>query len=138
MKNFNFGKYCTPAQLYLILAGISLVTAFLKNFRVITVGVNLLFVIIWAWVLNWLCGKGLESVSWILVLLPFILLAANFFMAMDASDIANGVKEGMDDMEEEDMEDMEEDEEDMEDDEEDMDMDMANLDMDMGLAAMDE
>ena len=113
MKNFNFGKYCTPAQLYLILAGISLLTAFFKNFRVVTLGVNLIFVVIWAWVLNWMCGKGLQAVSWILVLLPFILFAANFFMAMDASDMANGYKEGMEVEEEigEDEEEIGEDEE---------------------------
>ncbi len=111
MKNFNFGKYCTPAQLYLILAGISLLTAFFKNFRVVTLGVNLIFVVIWAWVLNWMCGKGLQAVSWILVLLPFILFAANFFMAMDASDMANGIKEGMEDKGEDDEDEEEEDEE---------------------------
>lgn len=92
MKNFDFGKYCTPAQLYLILAGISLLTAFFQNFRVVTLGVNFLFVVIWTWVLNWLCTKGLSTVSWALVLLPFVLFAANFFMAMDVAD--NMVKEG--------------------------------------------
>ena len=129
MKNFNFGKYCTPAQLYLILAGISLLTAFFKNFRVVTLGVNLIFVVLWAWVLNWMCGKGLQAVSWILVLLPFILFAANFFLAMDASDMANGVTEGMDGLgeDEEDLEDLEDDEEDMDEDMEDVDMDLTNM-----------
>ena len=86
MKQFNFGKYCTPAQLYLILAGISLISAFLRDFRVITLIVNAIFVILWAWILNWLCRKDLGIVSWILVLLPFVLFAATFFLAMDAAD----------------------------------------------------
>lgn len=119
MKNFDFGKYCTPAQLYLILAGISLLTAFFQNFRVVTLGVNFLFVVIWTWVLNWLCTKGFASISWALVLLPFVLFAANFFMAMDVADnvVKEGFTEGLDiDMDElaDAMGDGEDDEEDLE------------------------
>ena len=118
MKNFDFGKYCTPAQLYLILAGISLLTAFFQNFRVVTLGVNFLFVVIWAWVLNWLCTKGLGSISWVLVLLPFVLFAANFFMAMDVADnvVKEGFAEGVDGEGDEDDEDDEDDEGSMEED----------------------
>ena len=86
MKHFDFEKYCTPAQLYLILAGISLLSAFLKNFRITTLLINAIFVGLYGWVLNFLCSKGLGIVSWILVLLPFVLFAAVFFLAMDAMD----------------------------------------------------
>ena len=79
MGKFEFSNYCTPAQLYLVLAGISILAGFFKNFRFITLAVKALFVFIWAWILNWLCRKGLQAVSWILVLLPFILFALTFF-----------------------------------------------------------
>jgi len=91
MKNFEFSKYCTPAQLYLVFAVIGLLSAFLKNFGILTLLVNGLFVVIWAWILNWLCRKGLSAISWILVLLPFILLASVFFVAKEATD---AVREG--------------------------------------------
>lgn len=86
MSQFEFAKYCTPAQVYLVLAVIGLVSGFLKNFRVMTLIFNSLFVVLFAWILNFLCSKGLTAISWLLVLLPWILLASAFFLAMDAAD----------------------------------------------------
>jgi energy-coupling factor transporter transmembrane protein EcfT len=83
MAAMNFSRFCTPAQLYLILAGISLITAFFNDFQVITLVANGIFVLIWGWILNWLCSKGLKAISWILVLLPFILFIFTFFFAKD-------------------------------------------------------
>jgi len=83
MAAMDFSRFCTPAQLYLILAGISLLTAFFNNFQVITLVTNGIFVLLWGWILNWLCSKGLKAISWILVLLPFILFFFTFFFAKD-------------------------------------------------------
>ena len=83
MAATDFSRFCTPAQLYLILAGISLLSAFFNNFQVITLVVNGIFVLIWGWILNWLCSKGLKTISWILVLLPFILFFFTFFFTKD-------------------------------------------------------
>ena len=77
----NFSRFCTPAQLYLILAGISLITSFFNNFQIITLVANGIFVLLWGWILNWLCSKGLKAISWILVLMPFILFILTFFFA---------------------------------------------------------
>ena len=86
MKQFDFEKYCTPAQLYLILAGISLLSAFLKNFRLATLLVNAIFVVLYGWFLNFLCKKKLGFISWALVLAPFVFVALMFFLALDAMD----------------------------------------------------
>ena len=86
MAQFDFKKYCTPAQVYLVLAVIGLVSGFLRNFRVMTLIFNSIFVVLFAWILNFLCSKGLTAISWVLVLLPFVLLASAFFLAMDAAD----------------------------------------------------
>ena len=90
----DFSRFCTPAQLYLILAGISLLTAFFNNFQVITLVVNGIFVLLWGWILNWLCSKGLKAISWILVLLPFILFFFTFFFAKDIL-ATSSIKEGL-------------------------------------------
>ena len=89
MGNFDFGKYCTPAQLYLILGAIGVIMGFFKNYGVETLLMNALFLVVWAWILNWLCSKGLKAISWILVLLPFIMV---IFMFLFVKDIV--IKEG--------------------------------------------
>jgi hypothetical protein len=90
MGNFEFSKYCTPAQLYLVLGTIGIIAGFVNSFSVETLLTNTLFLVIWAWVLNWLCSKGLQAISWVLVLLPFILF---LFMFLLVKDVAR--KEGM-------------------------------------------
>jgi hypothetical protein len=86
MSQFDFNKYCTPAQVYLFLAVIGLISGFLKNFRVFTLIFNAIFVVLFAWILNFMCSNGLTPLSWGLVLLPFVLLASSFFMALEAQD----------------------------------------------------
>ena len=101
MKQFQFAKYCTPAQLYLVLAFIGIVAGFLKNFRVLTLITHSVFVVLFAWILNFLCRKGFTAISWILVLLPFVLAACTYTLALDAADkkdqeIVEGLIEGND------------------------------------------
>ena len=90
MGNFDFGKYCTPAQLYLILGVISIISAAFNKFSIETLLTNALFLVVWAWVLNWLCSKGFTAISWILVLLPFITMFFTYFLIKDVAR-----KEGM-------------------------------------------
>jgi len=88
MGNFDFSKYCTPSQLYLILAAIGLIMGFLKNYGIWTLLTKALFFVLTAWVLNWLCSKGFKAISWILVLLPFIMTFFTYFFIKDV------IKEG--------------------------------------------
>jgi len=65
-----------------------------------TLVINSLFVVVWAWILNWICSKGYGVLSWVLVLLPFVFFAAAFALAMDAEDAKDKLesppkKEGM-------------------------------------------
>ena len=83
MGNFEFSKYCTPAQLYLVIGAIGIIMAFFKDYGVETLLTNALFLVIWTWVLNWMCSKGFKAISWILVFLPFILFIFTFFFAKD-------------------------------------------------------
>ena len=90
MANLDFSKYCTPAQLYLVLGAIGIIMGFFKNYGVWTLITNALFLVIWTWVLNWLCSKGFKAISWILVLLPFITGIFTYFFVKDVV-----VKEGL-------------------------------------------
>jgi hypothetical protein len=93
MGNFEFSKYCTPAQLYLILGAIGIIMSFFENYGIWTLLTEALFLVIWAWVLNWLCSKGFKAISWILVLLPYIMVMFTYFFIKD---IAR--KEGIDEI----------------------------------------
>jgi hypothetical protein len=69
---------------------IGIISALFKKFSVETLLTQALFLVIWAWVLNWLCSKGFQAISWILVLFPFILV---LFMFLFVKDVVR--KEGM-------------------------------------------
>ena len=70
---------CNPAMLYLILSIIVILMGFSAQVQVGVFVVKLLWMVVWVYLLNLLCSKGYTTVSWVLVLLPFILIA---FMAL--------------------------------------------------------
>ena len=72
MLNKEFSKLCTPARLYFVIAIISSVVALLNRVTLLAVFFKLVFAFIWTYILGWLCKKGYESLSWFLVLLPYI------------------------------------------------------------------
>jgi hypothetical protein len=69
----SYKTYCTPAKIYLTIAVI--VSAIqLFTVPIFMVFVNFLFAIIWTYILGWLCKKGFSSVSWFLVLFPYVVM----------------------------------------------------------------
>ena len=83
MYNMNLAELCTPAQVYFVISIITLILAIIKQFKISTIMMKLVTIAIWTWFLNFLCSKGYKSVSWFLVLLPFIAMALGFIMVMD-------------------------------------------------------
>lgn len=86
-----FEALCTPAQLYLGMSVIAVLTQCYQNIgtpNVFTCGLmkasspivpssffivfEILYVIGWTYFLNILCKKGYTKLSWLLVLLPFV------------------------------------------------------------------
>ena len=72
--NHNFQQLCTPAKIYFFLAVVACIIALFNSVPILAVFMKLMFAFIWTYGLNWLCGKGFTSVSWLLVLLPYILI----------------------------------------------------------------
>lgn len=70
-------KLCTPALIYLVL---SIIALFLGT-KMIT-AVNILLILLWTFILNYLCSIGLTTISWILVLLPLIIMFGFIFMSL--------------------------------------------------------
>jgi hypothetical protein len=77
--NKDFSKLCTPAKVYFAIAVIASVIALLNRVSVFGVFLKLVFAFIWTFVLGWLCDKGYKSLSWFLVLLPYIIIFFAFF-----------------------------------------------------------
>ena len=74
----NFSKLCTPARIYFAIAVIAAVYALFNGASMMMEFWKIVFAFIWTFVLGWLCDKGYKSISWFLVLLPYILM----FLAM--------------------------------------------------------
>ena len=74
----DFSKLCTPAKIYFAIAVIAAIVGLFSGVSVMMVFMKLVFAFIWTYVLGWLCKKGFTSISWFLVLLPYILI----FLAM--------------------------------------------------------
>jgi hypothetical protein len=84
-------ELCTPAMVYFVISVISLAMVLLQNLgnqNSYTVGsfscrvpstalvfiVKIIYILFWTWILNLICKDGHTSISWLLVLLPWILL----------------------------------------------------------------
>ena len=70
---------CTPALVYLILSIIGIIY-YLFTYSIGTVLLQTFFMLIWTWLLNYICSSGYEVVSWILVILPIILVPLLAFL----------------------------------------------------------
>ena len=70
----NFSELCTPAKIYFAIAVISTIIALFNGVSFTFVLMKLIFAFIWTFVLGWFCKKGLTSISWGLVLLPYIII----------------------------------------------------------------
>jgi hypothetical protein len=84
-------ELCTPAMIYFVISIISLVIVLLQNLgntnsynvgsfscrvpnTAIVFIVKLVYILFWTYILNLICQDGHTSLSWLLVLLPWILL----------------------------------------------------------------
>ena len=87
----NIKELCTPASIYFTISIIALAIVLLQNLgnqSSYTMGsfscrvpsttmifiIKLIYILFWTWVLNLICKDGHTNISWLLVLLPFILL----------------------------------------------------------------
>ena len=88
----NVEKLCTPAMFYLGLSTLSILSMLIQNilnpdayccgsFQVRTpinkffyFAFKILYVVGWTYILNVLCKKGYNKLSWLLVLLPLIMM----------------------------------------------------------------
>lgn len=70
----EFSRLCTPAKIYFAIALISTIIALFSGLSIMYAFWKMVFAFIWTFILGWLCDKGFKSISWFLVLLPYILI----------------------------------------------------------------
>lgn len=110
----NFKKLCTPAMLYFVLSAVSFLGMLMQNctdsskYKVGTMEVETpchnaaffvvkaLYILFWTYILNMLCKKGFKTVSWALVLLPFLGMFLVIGLVFIALLTGNKKREGMD------------------------------------------
>jgi predicted PurR-regulated permease PerM len=69
-----FSELCTPAKIYFSLAILSIFIGLFNGIHIVMILTKLFFAFIWTYILAWLCKKGLKTLSWFLVILPFIMI----------------------------------------------------------------
>jgi hypothetical protein len=73
----NISNKCAPVIIYLIIGFIFLIVTAFRNFNMIGTVVSLLLILLWSWVLNYLCTIGYSIIAWLLLtFLSFGLLSA--------------------------------------------------------------
>lgn len=75
----DFSKLCTPSKIYFAIAVIAAIVGLFNGFSLMSAALNLVFAFIWTYVLGYLCSKGYSSISWFLVLLPYIIMILAMF-----------------------------------------------------------
>ena len=86
---------CTPAQLYLVLSVLSVLSVFIASVSLTHLAISSAITVLYTYVLNKICQSGYSVVSWIFVLLPMILafmVMGVFILGMGA--LATAVKDG--------------------------------------------
>ena len=86
----SFKSLCSPAQLYLVMSALSFMIILMQNcndsqtYKIGTMEVKpechnavffvfkALYILGFTYLLNWFCSKKLKTLSWIIVLLPFV------------------------------------------------------------------
>ena len=76
-------KLCVPAMVYFGLACISILFGVMGNISARSLFAKGIYAIIWTWFLNFICVKGYSTVSWVLVILPFVMMFGMVALKMD-------------------------------------------------------
>jgi hypothetical protein len=70
----DFSKLCTPAFIYFVISIIYLLINSFANFNIMSIIVNIIFIILWSLLLNFLCSIGFSIIAWLIIILPFFIL----------------------------------------------------------------
>ena len=70
----NFLNLCTPAFVYFIVSFIYLIINSFTNFNIMSIIFNIVIIMFWSFLLNFLCSMGYSIIAWLIIILPFFIL----------------------------------------------------------------
>lgn len=90
-NNFDLTKMCTPATIYFLISIIGLIVLGISNLNTpdrLCIGdyscyvgnntiifiINAVYILFWTFILDLMCRNGYSSISWFILLMPFILM----------------------------------------------------------------
>ena len=83
---------CPPSLIYLVVSLLALVFSLrFHNMNILSMIASFLFILLWTWILNYLCYRRNETLAWILLLLPLILFMAIIAVSFEVT-IYNAIK----------------------------------------------
>lgn len=66
-------NFCTPAFLYFVISTLGVLGSIFMGGSAATIVMSFLWIVLFSYLLNWLCSMGYGMVSWVLVALPMML-----------------------------------------------------------------
>ena len=86
-------KLCPPAIVYLVLSIIALILN--MKFSILSVLIHIAFIVVWTFILNWICSKNLVWLSWLLVILPYVFMFLVLLIAVEFVALSNEQRQGL-------------------------------------------
>ena len=81
-------KLCTPALVYLVVSVLVLIYLVFSGMSALTLIMKSALIVLWTFLLNWLCSRGFGVLSWIIVLLPVIMVVLLASWSVDVGAVA--------------------------------------------------
>ena len=75
----KISSLCSPAFIYIIISIIILLMTLFKSLNIMDTIISLFFILLWTWVLNYLCMKGYKIVAWLILISMLIFLSFGLF-----------------------------------------------------------
>ena len=69
----KYSNLCTPAFIYFLISFIYLIVNSFSNLNIVNIIVNIFFIVLWSWFLDFLCSNGYSIISWLIIVLPFFI-----------------------------------------------------------------
>ena len=73
---------CTPAKIYLMIVSIGFIVMLFNQITLTKLIVPIITIPLWTMLLNWLCSKGLTTLSWVFVTIQIIFICLLMRMYM--------------------------------------------------------